>query len=220
VFKKRRVQFQGGGMDAGAGQNFGGFRDRERDSNKPSTTSTTDDSTNTQTGGGSDSSQSQNLLSYSYSNTLGGENINDTPENREILKANATISAGGGSLTDGSGNLVAAGGALQRYRDNQKLEEEKAKALELGYSPTTINSLTSLESLEDVFAAQRQQLQNVGLASIDPFSLTGQYNYANQLSLSPNLSLPTQRFARTPVNFDFNPNIFGTEEGRRRSRIF
>ena len=63
MFKKGRVQFQGGGMDAGAGQNFGGFRDRERDSNKPSTTSTTDDSTNTQTGGGSDSSQSQNLLS-------------------------------------------------------------------------------------------------------------------------------------------------------------
>ena len=104
----------------------GGFnRDPNRGGNRPTmadiagpvsstpstTTSTTSDSTNTPTGGGSDSSQSQNLLSYSYSGILGNQNINDTPENREILKANATINAGGGALTDGSGNLVAAGGA-------------------------------------------------------------------------------------------------------------
>ena len=205
----------------------GGFnRDPNRGGNRPTmadiagpvsstpstTTSTTSDSTNTPTGGGSDSSQSQNLLSYSYSGILGNQNINDTPENREILKANATINAGGGALTDGSGNLVAAGGALKNYRDNKRLEEAKAEALALGYSPTTIDPLTSLGSLEDVFAAQREQLQNFGLASIDPFGLTGQYNYANQLALSPNLSLPTQRFARTTVNFDFNSNLFGTEE--------
>ena len=212
----------------------GGFnRDPNRGGNRPTmadiagpvtstpstTTSTTSSSTNTQTGGGSDSSQSQNLLSYSYSNLLGGQNINDTPENREILNANATISAGGGALTDGSGNLVAAGGALKNYRDNKRLEEAKAEALALGYSPTTIDPLTSLGSLEDVFAAQRQRLQNVGLASIDPFGLTGQYNYANQLfQFQPNLSLQNLRSyldtgaVYAPVDFDFNPNVFGTEE--------
>ena len=37
--------------------------------------------------------------------------------NAEIVKAKATIKAGGGLLTDGEGGLVAAGGALDSYRD-------------------------------------------------------------------------------------------------------
>ena len=98
--------------------------------------------------------------------------VANTPENAEIQAAGATIDTTSGFLTDGAGNLVAQGKALQSYRDQVAANKEYANQLNLslpGYSPTLTmaEQLSYGQQLTDLYnqAVGNIQTENLGLLS-------------------------------------------------------
>ena len=99
-----------------------------------------------------------------------------TAENAEITAAGAQITTESGPLTDGEGNMIAQGAALQNYRDQVAANQEALNELGIvglglpGYDPTANidQQLSFSQQLTDMYnqALSDAQTQNIGTYSL------------------------------------------------------